>query len=192
VNDFTRFGRNWQVNVQAEAAYRIRPEDVGALKVRNRDGQMIPLATFVSVHDTTGPAIVNHYNMFPSEAGCELGPGDRDHGCRGEARAAAGYGLRVDGAGIAGAAHGQHGGVRVHPGRAPRVHGLAGQYESWTLPLSIILIVPMCLLAAIVGAWERRFRQQHLHADRSGGADRPDGQERHPDRRVREAAAGSG
>jgi multidrug efflux pump subunit AcrB len=69
---------------------------------------------------------------------------------------------------------------------------LAGQYESWTLPLSIILIVPMCLLAAIVGAWERRFRQQHLHADRSGGADRPDGQERHPDRRVREAAAGSG
>jgi multidrug efflux pump len=43
VNDFTRFGRNWQVNVQAEAAYRMRPEDVGALKVRNRDGQMIPL-----------------------------------------------------------------------------------------------------------------------------------------------------
>src|SRR5215468_8710658 len=66
VNDFTRFGRNWQVNVQADAAFRMRPEDIGALKVRSRDGKMVPLATMLSVRDTTGPAIVNHYNMFPS------------------------------------------------------------------------------------------------------------------------------
>src|SRR5262249_16172406 len=61
VNDFTRFGRNWQVNVQADAAFRIRPEDIGALKVRSRDGKMGPLAALLSVRDTTGPAIVNHY-----------------------------------------------------------------------------------------------------------------------------------
>src|SRR6185436_20599357 len=65
-NDFTRFGRNWQVNVQADAAYRVDPDAIGQLKVRNRDGGMVPLATVVNVHDTTGPAIVNRYNMFSS------------------------------------------------------------------------------------------------------------------------------
>ena len=47
-NDFTRFGRNWQVNVQADAAYRVDPDDIGQLKVRNRDGAMVPLSTLVS------------------------------------------------------------------------------------------------------------------------------------------------
>src|SRR5207249_10718788 len=65
-NDFTRFGRNWQVNVQADAKYRVDPGDIGQLKVRNRDGAMVPLSTLVTVRDTTGPAIVNRYNMFPS------------------------------------------------------------------------------------------------------------------------------
>ena len=69
---------------------------------------------------------------------------------------------------------------------------LAAQYESWSLPLAIILIVPMCLLAAITGIWLIEPGQQHLHADRPGGAGRPGGQERHPDRRVRQAAAGRG
>ena len=66
------------------------------------------------------------------------------------------------------------------------------QYESWSLPLAIILIVPMCLLAAIAGVWLVGLGQQHLHADRPGRADRPGGQERDPDRRVRQAAAGRG
>src|SRR6185369_6906599 len=65
-NDFTRFGRNWQVNVQADSAFRVDPSDIGRLKVRNRDGAMVPLSTLVVVRDTTGPAIVNRYNMFPS------------------------------------------------------------------------------------------------------------------------------
>src|SRR5262249_49204053 len=65
-NDFTRFGRNWQVNVQADAAYRVDPDNIGQLKVRNRDGGMVPLSPLVTVRNTTGPAIVNRYNMFPS------------------------------------------------------------------------------------------------------------------------------
>src|SRR5262245_2096303 len=65
-NDFTRFGRNWQVNIQADAKYRFEPNDIGQLKVRNRNGGMVPLSTLVSVRDPTGPAIVNRYNMFPS------------------------------------------------------------------------------------------------------------------------------
>src|SRR5262249_1974891 len=59
VNDFTRFGRNWQVNAQADSSYRIRPDDVGKLQVRNANGDMVPLATLVHVRDTTGPVLVN-------------------------------------------------------------------------------------------------------------------------------------
>src|SRR5262249_16780930 len=65
-NDFTRFGRNWQVNVQADSSFRVRPEDIGKVQVRNVAGEMVPLGTLVSVREVTGPAFVNHYNMFPS------------------------------------------------------------------------------------------------------------------------------
>jgi multidrug efflux pump subunit AcrB len=92
-NDFTRFGRNWQVNVQADAAYRVDPADIGRLKVRNRDGAMVPLSTLVTVRDTTGPAIVNRYNMFPSAdrrrhlRRASAPPGDCAHGVAGQQRA---------------------------------------------------------------------------------------------------------
>src|SRR5262249_27286077 len=66
VNDFTRFNRNWQVNVQAGAQVRLKPEDIGRLEVRNAKGERVPLSTLVTVKDVTGPAIVNHYNMYPS------------------------------------------------------------------------------------------------------------------------------
>src|SRR5205823_12636418 len=66
VNDITLFNRNWQVNVQADARYRLRAEDVGKLRVRNKDGSMVPLETMITVRDIAGPAIVNHYNSKPS------------------------------------------------------------------------------------------------------------------------------
>ena len=69
---------------------------------------------------------------------------------------------------------------------------LAAQYESLTLPLAVILIVPMCLVAAIVGVILRGLRQQHPHPGRLRGADRARGQERDPDRRIRQAARGPG
>jgi multidrug efflux pump len=160
VNDFTRFGRNWQVNVQAEAAYRMRPEDVGALKVRNRDGQMIPLATLVSVHDTTGPAIVNHYNMFPS---AEVSGGTRPGVSSGQAIAImdavatrelpAGMGFEWTELALQEIMTGNAAVLVFILGALLVFMVLAGQYESWSLPMSIILIVPMCLLAAIVGVW---------------------------------------
>ena len=68
---------------------------------------------------------------------------------------------------------------------------LAAQYESWSLPLAVILVVPMCLLSAIIGVQHRADGHQHLHADRLRGAGRPGEQERDPDRRVRQAAARS-
>src|SRR5262249_52379803 len=66
VNDITLYNRNWQVNVQADAKYRVRPADVGQLKVRNADGDMVPLSTLISIKEMTGPALVNHYNLYPS------------------------------------------------------------------------------------------------------------------------------
>src|SRR6185503_7490778 len=62
----TLFNRNWQVNVQADSRYRLRPEDVGKLRVRNAAGNMVPLETMITVSDVAGPAIVNHYNSKPS------------------------------------------------------------------------------------------------------------------------------
>jgi hypothetical protein len=69
---------------------------------------------------------------------------------------------------------------------------LAALYESLTLPLAVILIVPMCLLAAMPRRQLARPRQQHPHADRHGRADRPRGEERDPDRRVRAPGRGAG
>ncbi|MFQ3594100.1 MAG: efflux RND transporter permease subunit, partial [Gemmataceae bacterium] len=66
VNDFNRFGRTWQVNVQAEAAFRLSEESIRNLKVRNNQGEMIPLGTVVNALDINGPVIVNRYNMFPA------------------------------------------------------------------------------------------------------------------------------
>src|SRR4029079_6964669 len=66
VNDFTLFGRNWQVTAQADSIFRLRREDVGNLKVRNATGDMVPLATLIKVEDVTGPALVNRYQLYPS------------------------------------------------------------------------------------------------------------------------------
>src|SRR5262249_53941340 len=76
VTDITLFNRNWQVNVQADARYRLRPGDVGKLRVRNADGDMVPLETMITVNNVAGPAIVNHYNSKPSaEVAGSPGPG---------------------------------------------------------------------------------------------------------------------
>jgi multidrug efflux pump len=159
-NDFTRFGRNWQVQVQAESAFRIRPDDIGRLKVRNKAGDMVPLGTLVKVVETTGPAIVNRYNMFPaadvafSTTG-ELGVNDgvalmesiavKELPATGalewteivfQQKLAGGTGMLV-----------------FAFGALLIFLVLAAQYESWSLPLAIILIVPMCLLTALCGVW---------------------------------------
>jgi multidrug efflux pump subunit AcrB len=66
VNDFNRFGRTWQVNVQADAPFRTDAEAVRQLKVRNADGDMAPLGAVAEIRDTAGPVTVTRYNMFPA------------------------------------------------------------------------------------------------------------------------------
>ena len=162
VNDFSFQNRNWQVNVQADPRYRMRAEDIGKLEVRNASGTRVPLATLLTVKDTSGPPIVNHYNLYPS--------------------------AEINGATVPGVSSGQAIAMMddLATNSLPTTMGyewteltyqqilaskdiltklafplgvvfvflvLAAQYESWSLPLAIILIVPMCILAALTGVW---------------------------------------
>ena len=68
VNDFNRFGRTWQVNVQADAPFRVDADIVRQLKVRNADGDMVPLGSVADVRDSAGPVQITRYNMFPAAA----------------------------------------------------------------------------------------------------------------------------
>ncbi len=68
VNDFNRFGRTWQVNVQAEAPYRMTAAGVKQLRVRNAAGEMIPLGTIADIRDSSGPVQITRYNMYPAAA----------------------------------------------------------------------------------------------------------------------------
>jgi len=162
VNDVTMFNRNWQVNVQADARFRMRVEDIGKLEVRNAAGQRVPLSTLIRVEDTSGPAIVNHYNIYPSaEINGNMAPGTSS-GQAVEimddlARTAlpATMGAQWTEITLQQILAGQDVFTKLaFPLAVVFVFlVLAAQYESWSLPLSIILIVPMCLLAAIVGIW---------------------------------------
>src|SRR5262249_26337196 len=66
INDFTLLNRNWQVNVQADARFRLQPEDISRLEVRNAKGARVPLSTLMTTRDGAGPAIVNPYTTHPS------------------------------------------------------------------------------------------------------------------------------
>jgi multidrug efflux pump len=140
--------------------------DIGRLKVPNAAGEMVPLATLVSVRDSSGPAVVNRYNLYPSAvlAGGTLpGTSSGDAIAILEALAAqppAGQGVIPPGMDIAWTElslqqilAGNTAALVFALGTVFVFLVLAAQYESWALPLAIILIVPMCLLAAIAGVW---------------------------------------
>ncbi|HWG43515.1 MAG TPA: efflux RND transporter permease subunit [Gemmataceae bacterium] len=158
VNDFNRFGRTWQVIVQAESPYRQHPETIGQLQVRNEQGKMVPLGSLAHVREVNGPLIVTRYNMHTASF--------------------------ITGSGAPGTSSGQaitlmeeqaHQNLsramayewtetaylELQAGNtAMIIFGLsvalvflvlAALYESWSLPLAVILIVPLCLLSSVVG-----------------------------------------
>jgi hydrophobe/amphiphile efflux-1 (HAE1) family protein len=166
VNDFNRFGRTWQVNVQADAPYRMDADAVKQLKVRNGDGDMVPLGAVADVRDSAGPVQITRYNMFPAAP--------------------------VSGASLPGVSSGdvvttmerlaqelppkmtyewtelsylQKQSSKIEEFRdllqnpfSAFVLGsvlvffvLAGLYENWSLPLAVVLVVPMCMLSALAG-----------------------------------------
>ena len=157
-NDFNRFGRTYQVNVQAEQQFRLEPEQIGQLKVRNNRGEMVPLATFIKVSDTSGPDRVMHYNGFiTAEINGAAAPGYSS----GQAKAAMERLLEQELPNgmtyewtdltyqqiLAG-----NSAIYIFPLCVLLVFlVLSALYESWSLPLAVILIVPMTLLSAITG-----------------------------------------
>ncbi|MDZ4791701.1 MAG: multidrug efflux RND transporter permease subunit [Hyphomicrobiales bacterium] len=160
VNDFNVFGRTYRVTAQADAGFRINQDDIARLKTRSASGAMVPLGSVVTFRDISGPSRVPRYNLYPAiELQGSTAPG-----------VSSGEGLRLM----------EELAARILPdgisyewtdlsyqekqssGSALIVFGLAiifvflalaAQYESWTLPFAIVLIIPMCILSAILGVW---------------------------------------
>ena len=166
VNDFTAFGRNWQVKLQADAPYRMTEDAIRQLKVRNAAGAMVPLATLATIRDTTGPAIITRYNLYPAadvSGGTLPGTSSGESIAILEALAAAppaGRGVLPQGMDIEWTELALQQILAGDTATFVFLLGtvfvflvLAAQYESWSMPLAVILIVPMCLLAAITGVW---------------------------------------
>ncbi|MEO6277674.1 multidrug efflux RND transporter permease subunit [Roseateles sp.] len=160
VNDFNQFGRTYSVRVQADAPYRARAEDIGSLKVRSNTGEMVPLSAVMKVKPSFGPERAMRYNGFLT---ADINGGAAPGFSSGQAQAAAeriaaetlppGVGYEWTDLTyqekIAG-----NSGAWVFPLAILLVFlVLAAQYESLTLPIAILLIVPMGLLAAMTGVW---------------------------------------
>jgi len=162
VNDFNVFGRPFQVVAQADAPFRAKPSDVINLKTRNLAGEMVPLGSVLTVRDTTAPTLVYHYNLYPNAdlSGATapgVSSGDAIRIMEDLARRLLPPGMAIEWSELslleimAGKA-----GMLIFPLCVLMVFlVLAAQYESWSLPLAIILITPMSLLFAILAVWAR-------------------------------------
>jgi multidrug efflux pump len=162
VNDFNLFGRTYQVTAQADAPFRREPRDIVELKTRNAGGQMVPLGTLVSVRQTTGPDRIVRYNMWPSaELTGSPAPGTSSGQVIGlmeklaKEKLPASMGFEWTELTLQEILAGNTA-IYIFPLCVLFVFlTLAAQYESWSMPLAIILIVPMCLFSAIAGVWLR-------------------------------------
>jgi multidrug efflux pump len=160
VNDFNKFGRTYSVRVQADAQFRARADDVGQLKVRSNSGEMVPLAALLRVKHSAGPERAMRYNGFLS---ADVNGGAARGFSSGEAQAVVeriaaetlpnGFDFEWTELTYQEILAGNSA-LFVFPLAILLVFlVLAALYESLTLPLSIIMIVPMGLLAAMAGVW---------------------------------------
>jgi multidrug efflux pump len=157
INDFNRFGRTWQVNVQARDVFRRSIDDIKQLKVRNSLNEMVPLAAFSTVKFKSGPVMLMRYNMYAAAAiHGDAAPGTSSGQAIDQLQAAAAdlpQTMRTEWTELAY--------LQLKTGKTAMYVFvlavvlvflvLAAQYESWALPLAVILVVPMCLLCAIAG-----------------------------------------
>jgi multidrug efflux pump len=158
VNDFNLYGRTWQVIVQADAKFRNQAEKIKQLKVRNSEGVMTPIGSLTDIHGINGPLVLTRYNMYPAAAiQGTPGPGV-------SSRQAIDLLEQLADRELLPAMHCEWtelAYLELQAGNtAMIIFGfavvmvflvLAAQYESWSLPLAVILVVPMCLLSAVIG-----------------------------------------
>ncbi len=158
VNDFNRFGRTWQVNVQSDSHFRMAEKDLKRVLVRSENNELVPLAAVATFRETTGPVMVIRYNLYPSAivnvngtAGTSSGQViDRMDALSKEVLLPS---MRSEWTELAL--------LQLEAGSTAMFAFLlavvlvflvlAAQYESWSLPLAVILVVPMCLLCSVVG-----------------------------------------
>jgi len=157
-NDFNRFGRTWRVIVQADARFRRYVETIRQLKVRNAQGKMVPIGAVANIRKTNGPMALTRYNMYPAapisaNAASGVSSGDAIAAMQQLAGRVLPPSMAYEWTELAY--------LEIQAGNTAMLLFafavamvflvLAAQYESWSLPLAVILVVPMCLLSAIAG-----------------------------------------
>jgi multidrug efflux pump len=158
VNSFNDFGRHWQVTLQAEGSYRSRLVDVNLLQVRNKSGGMVPLGTLVNMREVGGPIMVTRYNLYTAAAISgnifpTLSTGQAIAEIEAVAQKSLPRSMNTEWTEIMF--------VQIKAGDTTLAVfalavvfvflALAALYESWSLPLAVILVVPLCLLCSVVG-----------------------------------------
>jgi hydrophobe/amphiphile efflux-1 (HAE1) family protein len=158
INDFNRFGRTWQVNVQASSDFRKDTDDLRQLMIRSDRGKMVPLGTFATVQDRSGPVLLMRYNMYPAAAvnvtpQQGISSGQAIELTENVVKQGLVRSMRPEWTELA-LLQLQTGNTAMWVFLLAVVLVflvLAAQYESWSLPLAVILVVPMCLLCSIAG-----------------------------------------
>src|SRR5262249_52423582 len=158
VNDFNRFGRTWQVNVQASADFRKQLDDLRQLEIRTDQGKMVPLGALAHGEERSGPLLIMRYNMYPAAAinvtpAPGVSSGQAIELTENVVRRQSVRAMRYEWTELAL--------LQLATGNTAMLVFLlavvlvflvlAAQYESWSLPLAVILVVPMCLLCSVAG-----------------------------------------
>ena len=158
VNDFNLFGRTWQVIVQAEPRFRNRPEELSRLAVRNRKGRMVPVGSLATIREVNGPLVLSRYNMYPAASingttAPGVSSGQAIVMLQQLADSELGQAMAYEWTDMSY--------LELLAGNtATVIFGfsvlmvflvLAALYESWSLPMAVILVVPMCLLCSLGG-----------------------------------------
>ena len=157
-SSFNEFGRHWQVTLQAEGRYRTRIEDVNLLQVRNKWGEMVPLGTLVQLREINGPVSVTRYNLYTSAAVSgnvppSVSSGEAINAVNAAAEQTLPRSMSIEWTELM-YLQLRAGNTAIYVFALAVVFvflALAALYESWALPLAVILVVPLCLLCSIGG-----------------------------------------
>lgn len=164
VNDFNKFGRTWQVKVQADSVFRSKSEDIMKLQVRNHGGQMLPLGAMATVKDALGPLKVDRYNLYPTakvmgSPATGFSSGQAIQTMEKLAKAQLPVGMGYEWTAMAFQQMKASGQAMIIFGLAIIVVFLilAAQYESWTDPFAVVLVVPLAVLGAAIALMIRNM-----------------------------------
>jgi hydrophobe/amphiphile efflux-1 (HAE1) family protein len=164
INDFNKFGRTWQVKVQADARFRLKPEDIRQLETRSSSGEMIQLGTLIKVANTLGPQTILRYNLYPSASitgsaapGFSSGEALNLMEQMAASKLPASMGFEWTGMSFQEKKVGSEAIVIFALAIILVFLVLAAQYESWTSPMAVILVVPLALLGTVAALMLREF-----------------------------------